>query len=114
MDTTEARIQMRDLAHEGLAIIDRLAQGQTISGSDRERLRGLLVDARALLADAGYPGESVWRGLQRAALGVETHFDRSVPAYWADVAGELRAGMATLDSLVAPAWRSEPDLHIIG
>lgn len=114
MDTTEARTQMRDLAREALDIVERVVQGQPIAGAEREGLRRLVLQSRTLLADAGYPGEAVWRGLQRAAIGAETHFDQSDPAYWADVATELQAGVATLESLVSPTWRSEPDVRIIG
>jgi hypothetical protein len=73
----------------------------------------MVTEARGLLSDAGYPGEGVWRGLQRATIGLETGFDRDDPGFWRELAADLRAAIDTLDSLVAPRGR-EADVHIIG
>lgn len=113
MDTNEARMRMRDIALEALRIVDALATAGTVSIRERGTMRELVVEARRLLSDAGYPGEGVWRGLQRATIGLETGFDHDDPGFWRELAGDLRAAIDTLDNLVAPGGR-EADVHIIG
>jgi hypothetical protein len=113
MDTNEARTRMRDIALEALQIVDALAASGSVPIRDRGVLRSLTTEARGLLADAGYPGEGVWRGLQRATIGMETGFDRDDPGFWRELAQDLRDAVETLDSLIAPRGR-EADVHIIG
>jgi hypothetical protein len=113
MDTNEARMRMRDIALEALRIVDALASSGAISIKERGTVREMVTEARGLLSDAGYPGEGVWRGLQRATIGLETGFDRDDPGFWRELAADLRAAIDTLDSLVAPRGR-EADVHIIG
>lgn len=114
MDTLEARILMRDLADEGLKIVDRYVAGNLPSGADKRRLRELVIEARTALSDAGYPGEAVWRSLHRASMGADTLFDQSDDHYWPSVVDELRAGLDTLESLISPGFRRESDFHIVG
>jgi hypothetical protein len=113
MDTYEARTRMRDLALEAQRIIEAQARGEPLPARDGSTLRQLASEARGLLADAGYPGEGVWRGLQRATIGMETGFDREDRTFWRELAADLRMSIDTLDSLVAPRGR-EADVHIIG
>jgi hypothetical protein len=114
MDTQEARTQLRELAAQASEIVERIAAGSVPSGDDKLRLRRLVVEARVLLPDAGYPGEGAWRGLQRASIGAETLLDHADPTFWQQVAEELRASVDTLESLVRPGWRRESDFHIVG
>jgi hypothetical protein len=104
---------MRDLADEALTIVESLAKGEILSRDDKRRLRELVSEARSTLFDAGYPAEAVWRGLQRASIGVDTLLDQPDAAYWEHVAAELRAGLDTLDSLLSPGPRRETDFHIV-
>jgi hypothetical protein len=113
MDTNEARTRMRDIALDALRIVDAQTRGDAVSTRDRAAMRELVSEARSLLADAGYPGEGVWRGVQRASIGMETGFDREDPGYWRELASDLRSAAETLDSLVAPRGR-EADVHIVG
>jgi hypothetical protein len=114
MDTYEARLLMRDLAHQGLELIDRFRAGTAPRAEDKRRLRELVLQARGALADAGYPAEACWRGLQRASIGAETLLDGADGAYWENVAEELRDGIETLNALVSPTFRRESDFHIVG
>lgn len=113
MDTYEARTRMRDVALEALQIVDVLAGGECVQARQRGILRELMGVARGLVADAGYPGEGVWRGLQRATIGLETGFDCGDTGFWRELSIDLREAMETLNSLVAPRGR-EADIHIIG
>jgi hypothetical protein len=114
MDTYEARTRMLEMAEPALEIVERLERGESPSPDDRRTLRQLLLEARSTLADAGYPGEAVWRALQRASMAMETSFDQSDPLVWQDTAGQLRAAMETLQSLVSPQFRRESDFYIVG
>lgn len=114
MNTQDARRDMGVLATDGMAIVNRLREGRVASSEDRNQLRRMASEARALLAEAGYPGESVWRGLQRASIGAETHFDSFDAAYWQDVTDELERGAATLASLDAVSNAKDADVHIVG
>jgi hypothetical protein len=113
MDTYEARTRMRDIAVEAQQIVEAHAHGEPLQSKDRGALRDLATEARGLLADAGYPGEGVWRGLQRATIGMQTGLDREDPSYWRELAVDLQTSIDTLDSLVTPRGR-EADVHIIG
>lgn len=113
MDTNEARMQMRDLAHDALAIVDRLAAGSEPAQGDRGSLREMALESRALLGDAGYPAEAAWRGIQRASIGADTQFEAPDPTYWDDVARDLRTAVETLENLVSGP-RRDSDVHIIG
>ena len=97
-----------------MAIVNRMRDGRVASSEDRNQLRRMASEARALLPEAGYPGEAVWRGLQRASIGAETHFDSFDSAYWQDVTDELERGAATLASLDAVSNAKDADVHIVG
>jgi hypothetical protein len=105
---------MESLATEALAIVRRIREGRAPSSDDRNNLRRLASDARALLAEAGYPGEAVWRGLQRASMGTDTNFDSHDSGYWQDVVDELEQGAATLASLDSSRSVRDVDFHIVG
>lgn len=114
MNTQDARREMGSLATDGLAIVNRISEGRAASSEDRNQLRRMASEARSLLSEAGYPGEAVWRGLQRASIGAETHFDSFDAAYWQDVTDELERGAATLASLDAVSNAKDADVHIVG
>jgi hypothetical protein len=113
MDTFEARTNMADLGHRGLQIVERVERRGAPTREETLELRQLLRDARALLADAGYPAEAVWRGLQRGSMGAETQFDEVDPGYWASVAEDLRAGLGTLESLITRPRGRDTDVNLI-
>lgn len=71
-------------------------------------------EARSLVGEAGYPGEAVWRGLQRASIGADTNFDSHDSSYWQDVVEELERGAATLASLDSSRGLRDVDFHIVG
>lgn len=113
MDTQEARIVMRDLAERGLAAVDRYRARDDSGLIPVVDIRGLQVKARAVLADAGYPGEGVWQALNHAYFGIEVYGEPAESAYWGDIEAELRSGIATLDGLLMPPGLSA-DFPIIG
>jgi hypothetical protein len=114
MNTQDARRDMASLATDGLAIVEAIGENRTASTDDRNRLRSMASEARALLSEAGYPGDAVWRGLQRASIGAETNFDAFDPGYWQDVTDELERGAATLSSLDSLGSVKDADFHIVG
>jgi hypothetical protein len=114
MNTQEARRDMRALATEGLAIVNGIRESRAVSSDGRNQLRRMAAEARALLSEAGYPGEAVWRGLRRAGIGVETNLDSFDAAYWQDVTDELEHGAATLASLDSLGSVRDADFHIVG
>ncbi|MDQ2742719.1 MAG: hypothetical protein M3Z66_10570 [Chloroflexota bacterium] len=114
MNTYEARTYMRDIAREGLEIVDRLAAGTPPAFDERRRLHQLASEARGALSDAGYPGEGVWRAIQRASIAIDTGGDQSDGAYWRDLADDLRSAVETLDSLVSPGLGREIDFPVVG
>lgn len=77
-------------------------------------MREMGSEARALLADAGYPGEAVWRGIQQASMGIDTLYGEPDRFYWDHVADDLRAGLQVLDSLLSIGQARDVDLHIVG
>ena|SRR5947209_2123635 len=113
MDTYEARITMRDLAHDALDVVTRRESGVATNREDRAQIRQMASEARSLLGDAGYPGEAAWRAIQRASIGLETAFDEPDRTYWEDLATDLRDAIETLDSLVGVSKR-DADIHIVG
>lgn len=114
MDTTEARTRMREMALEALTVVERLRGGEGIDIEAVQRLRRLALDARGCLADAGYPGEAVWQGLQRASIGLDTQLGSADPSFWEDIIEVLQSGAATLESLVSARGRREGDFRIVG
>ncbi len=105
---------MEALATQALTVVNRIRDGRSPTLDDRNSLRGMAIDARALLAEAGYPGEAVWRGLQRSSIGTDTNFDSHDASYWQDVTDELERGVATLASLDASRNFKDVDIHIVG
>lgn len=114
MNTRDARQEMEALAARGLTIVRRIGEGRPPTLEDRNSLRSMAGEARTLLSEAGYPAESVWRGLQRASLGADTNFDSSDPSYWQDVVDELERGAATLASLDTGRSVRDVDFYIVG
>ena len=114
MDTNEARTQMREMANEALGIVAQLRRGERLDIESAQRLRRMAVDARSCLADAGYPGEAVWQGLQRASIGLDTQLGSGDASFWEDVTDVLQAGSATLESLISTRARREGDFRIVG
>lgn len=105
---------METLATQGLAIVNRIRAGRAPLLEDRNNLHRMASEARELLAEAGYPGEAVWRGLQRSSIGADTNFDSPDAAYWQDVVDELERGAATLSSLDPSRSFRDIDFHIVG
>jgi hypothetical protein len=114
MDTTEARRRICDLAREGLDVLDSSSSGPVPGRGAALRIREIADQARALLTDAGYPGESVWRGLQRARVGLDAVEDLQDVAYWQDVRDELTEAVEHLDELLATRAGRDSDFRIIG
>lgn len=113
MNTTEARFYMRDIGNQALEAVERHVKGEPATTEERLLLRRLTSEARESLTDAGYPAEAVWRGIQRAGIGVETLSGEPDRFYWENVADDLRAGLETLNSLLSGPIR-DIDLHIVG
>jgi hypothetical protein len=114
MNTQEARIGLRDLAREALAIVEEIERGHAPSPQARLDLHRLASEARALIYDAGYPGEATWRGLSRASMGADTLVDAPDPTFWNDAAEELRIGVETLEALLTSGIRHETDFPLVG
>jgi hypothetical protein len=114
MDTYEARTRMCDIGRGALTIALELSSGAAPTTADKANLRRMLLEARSLLADAGYPGEAVWRALHRSSIGADTTLDQPDASYWQDVAGSLEAGIATLESLISSHPARETDFRVIG
>lgn len=114
MNTYEARTYMRDLAREALQIIERPSSGTMPVFADRRRLHEMASEARGVLGDAGFPGEGVWRSIQRASIAVDTSGDDPDTDYWRLLEGELQAGLDTLNSLVAPDVGREIEFRVVG
>ena len=114
MDTHEARIELLELGQRALELAARYKMGDTPSAEERSALREMVVKARASLPDAGYPGEAIWRGLQRTSIGAETSLGRSDQAFWNDVYVEIHEGIGTLRSLVSPEMSRDSDFHVVG
>ena len=114
MNTYEARSKMSELGHRAIAIVERLSDGKTATFEDRSGLREMAVETRELLVEAGFPGESVWRSLTRASIGVDTSLSASDSHFWQDLLDELSAGTATLDDLISPQISREADFRIVG
>jgi hypothetical protein len=112
MDTNEARRRMRDLARETLEILDSAVAEDGPRGKAISRVAEMEQESRALLADAGYPGESVWRGLQRARLALEAGGEDQ--ALELEASAEMRESLERLDSLIAAASERESDFRIVG
>lgn len=105
---------MRELGHEVLRSVERYATGKTVRAADCDRMRAAFQEAREVFFDAGYPAEAVWRGIQRAAIGLETLYGEPDRFYWEDAAAELRQGLEALDALLSSGSLRDIDLHIVG
>jgi hypothetical protein len=105
---------MSEIGHLAITIVERLSTGAVATYDDRTGLRSMAVESRELLAEAGFPGEAVWRGLTRASIGVDTSLSEADVLFWVDVLEDLTAGTSTLDDLVSPHFAREADFRIIG
>jgi hypothetical protein len=114
MNTYEARTRMSEIGHRAISIVERLSGGVVATYDDRTSLRSMAVESRELLAEAGFPGEAVWRGLTRASIGVDTALSEADTFFWVDVLEDLTGGTSTLDDLVSPHLSREVDFRIIG
>lgn len=114
MNTYEARSKMSELGHRAIVIVERLSAGKIATYEDRKGLREMSVESRELLVEAGFPGESVWRALTRASIGVDTSLSASDAHFWNDLLEELSGGTTTLDDLVSPHLTRDADFRIIG
>ncbi len=114
MDTTAARIAMRDFGRQGQEVLRLFLSADVSRAASAEECRRLMDQSRALLADAGYPGEAVWSGLRRSASGLDAMIDASDTAYWADLLQDLADAIDVLDSLVASPAGRDVDFRIIG
>jgi hypothetical protein len=114
MNTYEARSRMSEIGHRAIVIVERLRDGASPDYEERSSLRQYAVESRELLAEAGFPGEAVWRGLTRATIGVDTSLSGSDTYYWQDVLDDLAGGTTTLDDLVSPLLGREADFRIVG
>ena len=113
MNTFEARNRARTIADRALVLLRQAGDSPDFSFESRDALRGMVVEARGLLADAGYPAEAVWRALHRASIGADTQLGNSDPHYWRDVRDELDQASATLTSLVEPGAGREQDFRVV-
>ncbi len=104
---------MRDLAAQAITITTRLGSGGAATRDHADQLRTMAVEARSLLAEAGYPAEAVWRGLQRADIGIQTSLDGADTGYWLDVSDDLTAGMQLLENLVGSHATRDADFRIV-
>lgn len=114
MNTQEARARMREIGMDALRSVELCAQGTVLRVEERQQLRQMGVEARSLLADAGYPGEAVWRGIQQASMGMDTLYGEFDRFYWDYIVEDLKAGLQVLDSLLSPGIARDIDFHIIG
>lgn len=112
MDTFEARRRMRDLAQETLVLLDEIDNGGTSLSDALTQLRSKESEARSLLVDAGYPGESAWRALQRAAIALRS--DGEDPQLREEVVADLGNAIETLDSLTTAPSERDSDFRIVG
>ena len=114
MNTQDARRELQSLAAQGLTILAFVCDGRAPSLADRNTLRRLASEARELLPEAGFPGEPIWRGLQRASIGTDTNFDSFDAAYWRDVIDELERGVELLATLDSARRVRDIDIHVVG
>jgi hypothetical protein len=114
MDTFEARSKMRDLAQATLDLIEGLDRSSTSRREAIAGLRDMEQEARALLADAGYPGEAAWRGIQRSRILAESDPSVMDESMRGDIVGDLQLAVGTLGSLVSGALQRDSDFRIVG
>lgn len=114
MDTFEARQRMRELAAAGLELVNRFGCGETSMRTAAEQARALSTEARTVLADAGYPGESTWRALQRTESGLSSLVEPPLPEYWDDITIELSDAGEALDRLLTIPVARDADFRIVG
>ena len=103
---------MRDLAQDALDLLDDMANGASDRTQAATELRKMELEARALLADAGFPAEAAWRALQRAAQALA--LPDPDPAVVEETSHSLTDAVATLDSITAGPAERDADFRIIG
>jgi len=100
-------------AGETLDIVGRIEAESQVTAADRRRLQEMLAETRDLLTDAGYPAEPVWRSLHRAIIGIDSGVWEENPAFWFDLAADLRQARETLGALSHRSAR-DSDFTLIG
>ena len=114
MNTLEARLQLKDLAQQGLELTRQIVARNGVEPDVRVLLRSLALEAREALADAGYPGEATWRALQRASMGAETATGDLDLVFWMTLSDDFASAIEVLDSLLGPSRDRDSDVQIIG
>jgi len=112
MDTYEARRRMYDLARQALELLDECLRDERNLSKTATDLRNMELEARALLADAGYPAESAWRSMQRVLLALQAPQLDSHLVH--EARSELRDAVETLASLTSATSERDSDFRIIG
>jgi hypothetical protein len=113
MNTQEARSDLRDMADEAQVILIKVIERGSVRAPERQSLRRLALEARELLPDAGYPGDGVWRTIQRASISAETLIDEFDHDFWQALEDDLRAARDTLHALISPDYARETDVHFV-
>lgn len=105
---------MRDLALRMVTMIEGWREEPETARYRAAGVRESAAEARALLGDAGYPGEAVWRGVQQVLMGLDSDPVDLDSNYWELVAEDLTAASDSLDALVSTGTRREADFRIVG
>ena len=113
MNTFEARALARDLGHEALSILDVILVEKKPPAGGSSSLHALLKRVREALPDAGYPAESTWRALQRAAIGIDTWNGTYDMEFWRDVREDLNDALSTLEGLVGGGRNHDTDVYLV-
>lgn len=113
MDTIEARRAVAALARRSLELLSTWKSEDVGSVLVPEQLHAVIGQARSLLADAGYPAETVWQALRAIQLGLDAYDEPPQSEYWTDVEADLRSALDSLEALVSPGAR-DADFHFIG
>jgi hypothetical protein len=105
---------MKEMATQGVTAIERY-RSQDRSGPDPgSEIRALQSEARTVLADAGHPGEAVWRALSQAHFGFEAYGEPPESGFWDDLLEQLAGAIEALDRLLATGGGQEADFRIVG
>lgn len=105
---------MRDLGQRGLEVVTGFVNGECTVADGRRRLKESIDEARSVLADAGYPAESVWRGLQRAYAEFSASSNPHDHETWGELGDDLRQAIESLDALLARPAARDADFRVVG